>query len=655
MSDQRISPDAFQTLTEMLDQRAGEDLHLTYIAHDGGETRLGYDEIRQRALGLLAGWQDRGLEAGDFVIFFLEDNLAFIEAFWACLFGGLVPVPVSSGPTSEHLHKVLKVANQFDRPWIYTHRNLGEKLREFRAGDVDNSDIGERLLSVEDSKHGDPAAATLAEVSGDDLAFIQFSSGSTSDPKGVVLTHRNLIINCAAIANGGRYRDDDLTLSWMPLTHDMGLIGFHITPMLRGVSQINMRAETFSRQPRLWLDKVSEHRASVLCSPNFGFKHYLKRLEAEPEHLDLSCVRIIYNGAEPISVPLCQEFLQRMGQYGLPGTAMFTVYGLAEATLAATFPEAETPFTWLSVDRNRLKPDDEVALLDEADEQALRFVCVGKAVDDIEVSIRDEAGQAVDEGRIGLICIQGPTVTSGYYNNPEANEAAFFGNWLNTGDLGFMRDGQLYITGRAKDIIFSNGLNYFPHDLEALSGVELGKMVFVGVREPGAAEDTIIGFVHVRPEAMQDLPAFAEQAAAIRRKVNEATGLAVGPVLPTEIVPRTTSGKVQRNRLAQAWLDGRFQPLMEVLYPQDRAEDAGEAESGNALEAEVKAICDEQIDEAKLGLDDNFFDSGISSLSLAQVHDEIDQRYPDKLEITDFFDHPSIRQVAAYLQSQLGN
>ncbi|EDY86302.1 amino acid adenylation [gamma proteobacterium HTCC5015] len=653
MSQHRISPDAFQTLTEMLDQRASGKHTLTYVAHDGSETTWAYADIRERALALLAGLQqEHGLKAGDPLVFFLEDNLAFIEAFWACLYGGVIAVPVSSGPTTEHLNKLLKVSQQFQQATVYTHDALAERLTA-HAEKTDSK--APHVLTLEQVARGDSKAATITQVKGDDLAFIQFSSGSTSDPKGVVLTHRNLIINSAAIANGGLYRDDDITFSWMPLTHDMGLIGFHITPMLRGVSQINMRAETFSRQPHLWLDKVSEHRASVLCSPNFGFKHYLKRLDSEPTHLDLSCVRVIYNGAEPISVPLCQEFLQRMGQHGLKDTSMFTVYGLAEATLAATFPEAETPFTWLSVDRQQLKPDDTVALLDDNDANALHFVCVGSAVDDIEVNIQDDKGEPLDERRIGSICIQGPTVTSGYFNNDAANAAAFQNGWFNTGDLGFMHQGQLYITGRAKDIIFSNGLNYYPHDLEDLSGLELGKMVFVGVREgDDAVEDSIIGFVHVKKDQMEDLKAFSEQASAIRRRVNEASGLSVDAILPTPVVPRTTSGKVQRARLGQAYLNGDFSHIEQQLAQLNNAS-SETSDDGNALENEVKAICDEVIEETKLSLDDNFFDSGISSLSLAQVHEEIDERYPDKLEITDFFDHPSIREVAAYLQSQLEN
>lgn len=643
----------FETLTQALDAHASLDKTLTYIAHDGSETVWTYQEMRERALNMLASLQARGLQQGDFVIFFLEDNLAFIEAFWACLYGGMVPVPVSSGPTAEHLHKVLKVAEQFDQPWLYTHDNLQQHLLEYAAKHDDSSydQLAERTLLVGQIEACE-AAPVLAEATPDSLAFIQFSSGSTSAPKGVVLSHANLIINSIAIAKGGNYQDDDKTLSWMPLTHDMGLIGFHITPLLRNVSQINMRAETFSRHPLMWLDKVSEHKASVLCSPNFGFKHYLKRLGDDlPAHLDLSCVRIIYNGAEPISVPLCEEFLEHMGEYGLKDTTMFTVYGLAEATLAVAFPEAETRFSYISVDRNKLHPEDEVQYVDRDAEEALHFVNVGGAIDDIEFSIQNAGGDILGDSRVGSICIKGPSVTSGYFNNDEANARAFRANgWLDTGDLGFTLNGNLYITGREKDIIFSNGLNYYPHDLEALSGVELGKVAFCGVREKDADDDTILGFVHVR-----SADGFIELAQQVKRRVNESTGLAVKHVLPIEQMPRTTSGKVQRARLAEAYLHGKFNDVIARIQSVTQGEAANDADSSgrSALELEIKAICDEVIEEAKLDFDDNFFDSGISSLSLAQVHEEIDQRYPDKIDITDFFDYPSIAEIATYLQEKL--
>ena len=231
-----------------------------------------------------------------------------------------------------------------------------------------------------------------------------------------MLTHKNLVLNVLAKGAAGGYTKDDISLSWMPLTHDMGLIGFHINMIACYMHHSIMATDLFSRRPGLWLQKVSEKRATVICSPNFGFKHFLKALgDKEMPGMELSCVRVILNGAEPISTRLCDEFLERLAPYGLKHSSMFPVYGLAEATLAVAFPKWVQDYRAVHVDRHKLKVGDKVTYLEEDTADTLSFPIVGFAVPDMNIRIGDLEGNAFAEDTIGSIFISGPTVTQGYY------------------------------------------------------------------------------------------------------------------------------------------------------------------------------------------------------------------------------------------------
>lgn len=641
------SPHIDTTLTGCLDACAqSDDLGLALIAADGAEDVLTYAELRRAALGRLAAFQQRGVMAGSCVVFFLPKPRAFLVGFWACLYGGLVPVPITPGAASQFQRKLYRILAQVDGAWLYTESAVLEGLQAGELGEV-----GTARCLVED----DPALAPDDEAdpvspAPGDTAFIQFSSGSTSEPKGVVLSHHNLLTNIRASLKGTAATADDRMFSWMPLTHDMGLIGGHLFPLVGGFAQAIMPPEVFGRRPGLWFEKINAHRSTITSSPNFGYKHYMKRMsDADLRHLDLGCVRLIVNGAEPISVELCDRFLSFMAPYGLRRSVMFTVYGLAEATLSATFPEPETAFRYLNLDRRHLRLGEAVRILDQPSGDSIECVCVGRAVEGCELSIRDEDYRELAAGVVGLICLRGDNVTNGYHENPQATREVFRDGWFNTGDLGLVHDGELYVTGRHKEIIFSNGLNVYPHDLEALSGFELGKVAITGVRERGADEDTVLVFLGL-PQRRE----YADTARAVMRAINEATGVVVSKVIPIRRIPTTTSGKIQRRLLGGQYLDGEFDEILREVEPLLAETPASHAPAaGDALAIEIKALADDRLEEFVLGMDDDFFDSGINSLSLAQLHEAIEERYPGLLDITDFFDHPTIRQLAVYLGERL--
>src|SRR5690606_7135427 len=443
------------------------------------------------------------------------------------------------------------------------------------------------------------------------------------DPKGVCLTHRNLATNIRAIVEGARWTDQDQSLSWMPLTHDMGLIGFHLSVLAAHMNHAVMDTSLFVRRPLFWLTRASTLGATQLCSPNFGFKHFLNMfLRKGSDGLDLSAVRLIMNGAEPISCELCEQFLEALHPFGLKRTAMFPVYGLAEATVAVSFPEVGAEYSRIVVDRHSLRIGARFQPAEPGDEQAVSFVKVGRAVRDCLVRITDDNDQELPPMVVGNIQVKGSNVTSGIYHDAEAEKALFAGDgWLRTGDVGVFVDGELVITGRSKDIIIVNGQNYYPHDIEevvaATDGLELGKVVACGTSRAGSPDEELLVFVLYR----QDLDDFPALAHSVRTRVGTNTGLEVDHVIPVARIPKTTSGKIQRSQLAAAYLDGEFDSVLAAIEPSsgEAPADSPEGAKEDPLILELEQICREFAKDRVIGPDDNLFEVGVSSLTLTEI------------------------------------
>jgi acyl-CoA synthetase (AMP-forming)/AMP-acid ligase II len=650
-----------RTLTELMAQNREVDRAIVHHSGENQSRRVTYAELHQRARGLLLHLQQLGATPGDHLILLLNNNEVFLDGFWAAVLGGVVPVPVAIGISDEHRRKLLRIALKLGDPFILSDRKTLERIGQFvqQAGDAEAAAVFAKLRArafvVEDlddlSRPG-----VVHNARPEDTAFIQFSSGSTSDPKGVVLTHANLVAHSQATTQVAGFGEQDTSLSWMPLTHDMGLIGFHLVMFAARVHAHLMPTELFVRRPLLWLSIASDIRATILCSPNFGYRHYLKVLaDRSPGSLDLSPVRLIFNGAEPISVELCEEFLARMGSVGLKRTAMYPVYGLAEASLAATFPPVGRLYRTVLLDRHQLGVGARALLVGSGSRDALALVSVGQPIPRCELRIAGDDDKALPDGTIGHILIRGENVTGGYFREPGLNAASFTADgWLRTGDLGLILDGETYITGRAKEILFVNGQNYYPHDLEAIAqrapGMELGKVVVAGVRPPGAETDQLTVFALYRGDPAE----FPPLAIEITRLINEQAGLEVAQVVPVRRIPKTTSGKIQRHLLEQQLLDGEFAAdLAEVAKHSGAAGTKAATASPDSIEARLLAICNGVLAGRPISADDNLFEIGASSLKLIEIHEQIDRDYPNLVDLTELFDHPTVAQLARHLSQKL--
>jgi acyl-CoA synthetase (AMP-forming)/AMP-acid ligase II len=643
------------TLGELLAQREASTHAVTYIDGRDSERRVAYPALLQRALGLLHYLQQSGAEPGGEVVLLLESNEQFVDAFWACMLGGLTAVPLSPGQPEEHRARCLRVIDRLHRPHLCTDsaalRRLASYARE--RGLADRIDALRPRTVVLDRLTDLSRRGEYVRARPEDLALVQFSSGSTSTPKGVMLSHRNLIANLRSIVAHARFGAGDSTLGWMPLTHDMGLIGFHLVPLYTDIDHWLMPTGLFARRPLLWLRKVSEKRASLISSPNFGYRVALRALGREGAGgLDLACVRLIFNGAEPISASLAREFLDRLAVAGLRPESMYPVYGLAEAGLAVAFPEPGSLMSSVWVRRDSLNPGTEVALTAPGAPAAVEFVQEGRPLPGCEVRIAGEDGAPLADGHVGRIRIRGDNVTRGYYGDAEQTRAAIDADgWLDTGDLGFVQDGVLTVTGRAKDILFVNGQNYYPHDLEGVVerqlAVEPGRVVATGVGGDQPGDEDVVLFVQHRAE----LADFVPLARAARAAIAEHLGLEVSRAIPVARIPRTTSGKLQRYLLADALRRGEFDEALHALAALDAQGERRDAVS--EVERALLEACSACLGGRRIGPQDNVFELGVSSLALAQIHERIDRLYPGQLEVTDFFDYPTIGQLAAYLATRL--
>ncbi|MEO1420054.1 MAG: non-ribosomal peptide synthetase, partial [Pseudomonadota bacterium] len=363
---------------------------------------------------------------------------------------------------------------------------------------------------------------------------------------------------------------------------------------------------------------------------------------------DLSSVRLILNGAEPISAQLCDQFLDALAPLGLKRSAMFPVYGLAEATVGVTVGTPGAEYQSVVVDRHSVVIGEawEPAVVGDAD--AVTFVKVGRPINDVALRIVDDSGGTLADGRVGHIQLKGGSVTSGIYGDPEVTKSLFSDDgWLHTGDCGAMIEGELVVTGRQKDLIIVNGQNYLPHDLEdllsTLPGLDLNKVVVASAPIIGGEErERILVFVLHRgdthlPDEMRD---------AVIRRLGEQVGLQVDHVIPVARIPKTTSGKVQRAALVRQFTAGEFDDLLVVTDEAELVED------DDPLVASLLQICAEHAKDVKIGADDNLFEVGVSSLTLSEIVLGIDERFPGQLDISDLFDVPSIREVAQFLRDK---
>ncbi|GAA4279092.1 non-ribosomal peptide synthetase [Aquimarina mytili] len=639
-----------KTLSQVLEFRKNSTRGITFIEGSEKENFLSYQDLYHKAVARLSYLQKQGIKPQNELVFQVNDNEAFIVLFWACILGGIIPVPLSIGRNSEHKQKLFNVWSILKNPYLAISKEEINKLNNHDK-EEELAEIKQKIIDVK-GEWNSGEDAVLYEAKEDDIAFIQFSSGSTGNPKGVVLTHKNLLTNIFDISTASSYAEEDSMISWMPLTHDMGLIGFHLNPLFIGMNHYLMPTDLFVRRPSIWLDKASEHQVTILCSPNFGYKYVLKHCNVDTsEQWDLNSVRLIYNGAEPISETICNQFLEGLSKYGLKKSAMCPVYGLAEASLAVTISNLEDTIVSFNFDRDQLKIGDKVHITEAQEKNSVSFVKVGKPINHCSLRITNDTNELVKDEVIGHIQIKGPNVTSGYYNNEEATKNAVLeSGWVKTGDLGFVKDGELYVTGRLKDIIFSNGQNYYPHDIERIAekveGIELNKIAFGGFFNGNTQKEEIIAFVFHRGSLDKFIPIIT----ALKEVVNAEIGLEINSVVPIKNVPKTTSGKLQRFKLLSDYRNGVFNEINEqikFLISERNLDNI--VVPANEKERKLLAIWKNVLDFENISVEKSFFELGGNSLKAAEMMMALVKEFQVEITPDVLYKYQTIRGLASVL------
>ena len=529
----------------------------TFVDGKGQAEKLTFPELRAEAARLGAHLLSRGLEKGDRLALILPDPKGFVLSFLAATSVGIVPVPLypplGFGTLDAYMARTARILAKAGTRMLLTTRQVQPVLWQLTGT------VGclEDLLCLEKLEGPGPTdAPTPAALHPDDPAFLQFTSGSTAEPKGVVVTHRSLGANGFAIMRHGVDVDVavDVALSWLPLYHDMGLIGFVVSPLCAGLQSVFLPTTSFMKHPTRWMEAMHHYKGTITFAPNFAYGLATRRTRPETvATLDLSHVRLLGAGAEPNHPGTLEAFLDHFAAAGLQRTAILPVYGMAEATLAVTFCRLDSELRVDRVDADQYQARAQAIVSDSED--ALSFVSCGHVWPGHSITIVDDAGEPLPDRTVGEIVFSGPSVAAGYYEAPEETAATFTSRGLHTGDLGYLDHGELFVTGRKKDLIILNGRNYDPQSIEwicaELDGVRRGNVVAFSV--PGTTSEELVIVCEVTPGSDH-----VATDSTIRQHIHSELYLTIKDVqlCPRGTLPKTTSGKLQRSKTREQYLAG---------------------------------------------------------------------------------------------------
>jgi len=555
------------TLLEVLDWHARlhpDQVHIV-LAQDRGagleEESITHAALRDAAAAVAATLQVHGLQPGDTAAIMLPTCREYFAVFFGIMLAGGIPVPLypplRTSQLEDHLRRQVGILSNCQARVLVT---LPEAKAAARLLQAHVPTLRAVLTAQETLDAG--ACVERPAVRAEDLAFLQYTSGSTGNPKGVMLTHANLLANLRAMGAAAQASSADVFVSWLPLYHDMGLIGAWLGSLYHGMRLVVMSPLAFLGRPARWLWAIHRHRATLSAGPNFAFELCVRRIEdAEIEGLDLSCWRVAFNGAEPVNADTIAAFSQRFAGFGFSPAAMTPVYGLAECCVGLAFPPLARGPRVDSIDRDVLAREGRAVPAPPESPRARRVVGCGQALPDHAVRVVDAAGHEVADRSEGRLQFQGPSASCGYYRNLEATRELLHGEWLGSGDLAYVVDGEIFVTGRAKDIIIRAGRNLHPQEMEeaigAIAGVRRGCVAVFGSHDARHGTERLVVLAETREQDPQALEALrAHISEMVLRIVGEPPDEVV--LAPPHSVPKTSSGKLRRQASRELYERGEI-------------------------------------------------------------------------------------------------
>lgn len=548
-----------QDIVLLYGQHTPDKTHIYFQHEDGTDEVISYGHLLKMAQRVAYSLRERGLKERETVAIMLPTTPGFFYVFFGILLAGGIPVPIYP-PFRMHMLEAYakteaRILRNAEVRMLITFEQA-EKLSRLLQGFVPSL---KEVTTVEQLIQPQ-AINRLYHAKPEDPAFIQYTSGSTSDPKGVLLSHQNLVSNIRAYGKSVTVKENDVTVSWLPLYHDFGLIGSWLGSLFYGVPLIVMTPFSFLSHPERWLWAIHYHRGTISCAPNFAYELCVRKVDpSRIEGLDLSSWRVAANGAEKVYPRTLEAFTEKFAPYGFNKTAMMPVYGLAESTVGLAIPPLGRGYIIDKVDRKAFEEDRQA--IPSTSKHALEFVSCGVPIENHEIRIVDEEDNVLPERHIGTLQFRGPSNMQGYYNNPRATRAAFHDGWIDSGDLAYEVEGEVYITGRRKDLIIKAGRNLYPVEIEELvgqiPGVRQGCVAAFGVTnaETGTEELIIVAETRERGKAERE-----KIINAINDKVASALDITPDHIKLTSprSVPKTSSGKLQRAACKAMYVEGKL-------------------------------------------------------------------------------------------------
>jgi len=655
-SDPNVPATLVAHLGRLAAQRAGDTALITIDTT--GETRYDYAALHARVRNLAAQLA-HAAAPGQRALLLMDSGIDYVTAFFACLYAGLTAVPAfePGAARSAQMARLRAIASDAEPALTITTTAQASLHADALAAIAPDA----RIVLADGLHTPAPADWQPYAVTPDTLAFLQYTSGSTAAPKGVMVTHGNVMANEVAIADGMGIGPGDVIATWLPLYHDMGLIGGLLQPVYTGVPVVMMSPQFFLERPARWLQAISRHRATVSGGPDFAYRLCVERVrDSHLEGLDLSSWKVAYSGAEPVRADTLRAFRDRLAPAGFSAQALYPCYGLAEATLFVTGGKRGGGMLCTTFDARALAQGH-----GEAAQDGLELVACGFPRGAHTVRIATADGHALPDGQVGEIEVAGASVTHGYWRNADATAATFGSgrdDWLRTGDLGLMRDGQLYIAGRRKDLIIVRGQNLYPQDIERaveqhVPAARRGRVAAFPVHTPDGEAIGIAAEIS-RPD--QKRVGHVALVQALAEAVGNACGapLAVALLLNPGGLPKTTSGKLQRSACRQGWLDQSMDACAVWAHGTftvggttagGGTGSATEPPQGNTENA-LAALWQELLGTAPADRHAHFFANGGSSLTAARLVARLREKFGAAVPMRLPFDHPTLAACAAALE-----
>jgi len=610
-----------------------------YFAQDEGEDKfVSFKELYETALKVGYWFYSNEILSGEELVISISEPEPFFYAFWGSILYGIIPVPISINPSNKsHLNSIFSILNK--QNIIVDKKETFESLKAnkllFSKSAFENLVPNENIVLQIARK---PA----------DIAFVLFSSGSTSAPKGVGTNNRAVITSMYHIANRLQLKESSMIVSWLSINHSYAIAGAHLLAMYVGANQCYIPTRRFTKDPIVWLEYISKYQCDLTYASNFSLDYTIKFCHKNSyrlRNLDFSATKMMVS-AEPTSLTVANAFLELLSPLGLKPNALMPIFGMTEATACITVPAISEIIHAIPIDKTNLQLYAHVPIISKEDSRAILAVSNAKPIECLEIRITDEFGKELPEGFLGHFCARGPTIIEEYYNT---GVSVLRDGWFDTGDIGFLLDGELYVTSRYKYMFIINSKNFYSGDLEyhliGENSCTSNAVWIVGYRKNNNdTNDSVICFL----SDMHDTKALIKKANTITKSIAKGFSIILEQVIPISEIPKTESGKVQRYKMLENYRNGMYGEAIERIRD-TREIIATDYELSEENVCHNVLVIIQEVVEVELEGDDYFSDAGLTSLQFAQIYFQLERTYNGLLSVAELYEFPTARLLSLHI------